>query len=906
MKRIMVEIKIATKRELKTFANGSKNCVPCRITNGILLRPNSFINFDLKNVEQKLTNLVISFRNISGNGFVNIKVDNYDQEYIISNSQRIEIPFIESLRISRTSKAIGEISITYLGGFYDSNNSFEEENENKIEKEKVDNNFEDLGFLESTFNIDSREDKILEAQKNAVNKLSSNVLSRMNRGQFIPKNGVIQNKQGDKVRPLNKKLFTNVKDKSVNFNDLKCNSHDISTLDNGEYKLLLFLGGTYWGLREHEMFFTMMKVYDIIVLSSPQFNKKSFDQEVDIGKIINKSFCIICDDSCYNSLTNNYNNYGIESLDKSKILNIKNFNHKDAIDKVLLMARDVNKINVKNVIKKDGDNIVTKKDTYDGDIKFKIVVPSYNSERWIRKTLESIASQKYKNYDVCIVDDKSTDKNQRKIIEEFCKKHNNENNTWKYIFNNKRKGALFNIANAIRNSNCKDEDVIITLDGDDWLYNENVLNRVFKEYKNSDTLLTYGQYISYPGKQSGHCKEYHPRIIKNREYRRDEWRMSHLRTFKYKLFKRIKEEDLIDPRKKVYFEMAWDLALMFPMAEMAGHRIKFISDFLYVYNRENPINDDKVNLNLQARTNGLIRKKKKYPYVDFEKLESKKEDMAVQNNKKLYTKTEREVISKSKDRTSISDNKNYPEFCKLAANDDKIFETFRRAPIYVETLEHVNYNTGLRYVKKFLNNKNPKVMNNMNKYRKNDDYGTPEIKNFGYGVGKLCPTTTRYISVLNDIINIFGDLDSYKIVEVGAGYGGQCKIIHDTYNIENYTIVDLDEAMMLIKKYLSKYNLNPTFESFDSLNEINSDLFISNYAFSECSRDIQNIYLEKLIKNSKNGFMLCNFVSNKFKLNSYSLQELQNKISSYDKKVFVEEEKPNTFAGNKLIYWKNA
>ncbi len=50
---------------------------------------------------------------------------------------------------------------------------------------------------------------------------------------------------------------------------------------------------------------------------------------------------------------------------------------------------------------------------------------------------------------------------------------------------------------------------------------------------------------------------------------------SALRTFKYKLWKNIKEEDLKN-REGKFYEAAWDLAFMFPMFEMAGEKIEFV------------------------------------------------------------------------------------------------------------------------------------------------------------------------------------------------------------------------------------------------------------------------------------------------------------------------------------------
>ena len=42
-------------------------------------------------------------------------------------------------------------------------------------------------------------------------------------------------------------------------------------------------------------------------------------------------------------------------------------------------------------------------------MRFSILIPNYNSESTIKKCLDSILNQKYKDYEVIIVDDMSTD-----------------------------------------------------------------------------------------------------------------------------------------------------------------------------------------------------------------------------------------------------------------------------------------------------------------------------------------------------------------------------------------------------------------------------------------------------------------------------------------------------------------
>ena len=52
------------------------------------------------------------------------------------------------------------------------------------------------------------------------------------------------------------------------------------------------------------------------------------------------------------------------------------------------------------------------------NIKFSIVTPVYNASGFIKDTLDSIKNQTYKNYEVLVTNDGSTD-NTEKVLEEY-------------------------------------------------------------------------------------------------------------------------------------------------------------------------------------------------------------------------------------------------------------------------------------------------------------------------------------------------------------------------------------------------------------------------------------------------------------------------------------------------------
>jgi len=237
-----------------------------------------------------------------------------------------------------------------------------------------------------------------------------------------------------------------------------------------------------------------------------------------------------------------------------------------------------------------------------------IIIPSYNNQQWYVRNLDSVFTQKYNNYTVKYIDDKSSD-----ATAALVQKYINENHYQhkiELISNTNRCGALCNIYNTIHT--CRDDAIIILLDGDDWFKHENVLAIINQVYQDPNIWLTYGSYVHYPYNPNGRCCciQIPPEIIKANAFREYTWVASHLRTFYAWLFKKVSQEDLLI--QKNYFPMAWDLAFMFPMLEMCGERFKFIPEALYIYNIANPLNDSKKNEQYQLFLDNFIRSKPKY------------------------------------------------------------------------------------------------------------------------------------------------------------------------------------------------------------------------------------------------------------------------------------------------------
>jgi len=242
-----------------------------------------------------------------------------------------------------------------------------------------------------------------------------------------------------------------------------------------------------------------------------------------------------------------------------------------------------------------------------------IIIPSYNNKKWHEKNLSSVISQNYNNFSVIYTDDCSGD-DTASAVESYINKKNLDFN-FKLIKNKQRLGAMLNLYNMIHS--CNDDDIILTLDGDDWLAHPNVCEKINTIYSNPNVWFTWGSYVNYPSNQRGCSKPIPRHVLDMNNYRRQPWCTSHLRTFYAKLFKNIKKEDFYGPNGK-WLDVAWDLSFYFPFVEMGGHKGRYINEILYMYNCDNPIQDYKIKLQEQMAMDRYIRTKK--PYTRLSKL----------------------------------------------------------------------------------------------------------------------------------------------------------------------------------------------------------------------------------------------------------------------------------------------
>jgi glycosyltransferase involved in cell wall biosynthesis len=236
-------------------------------------------------------------------------------------------------------------------------------------------------------------------------------------------------------------------------------------------------------------------------------------------------------------------------------------------------------------------------------MKLVIGVTLYNSGDVVEKTLGSIMAQSYENYVCYITDDLSTD-NSADVVENFIK-----NDERFILIRNKEKryqGGNYDLI-CRDTEGIDDEDVFVEVDGDDWLPDDKVFQRVVDYYSSGDIWIANGSF-RYSNGRNGFSS-----IITDFENLRNlPFTASHLRTWKIFLWRNIKREDLYDD-ENYYWTTTGDLSFMYPMLEMSGkEHYLFMPEVNYIYNEQNPLNDHKVNMGKVHFYNNYAKKKQKY------------------------------------------------------------------------------------------------------------------------------------------------------------------------------------------------------------------------------------------------------------------------------------------------------
>ncbi|MBM3207649.1 MAG: glycosyltransferase family 2 protein [Chlamydiae bacterium] len=207
---------------------------------------------------------------------------------------------------------------------------------------------------------------------------------------------------------------------------------------------------------------------------------------------------------------------------------------------------------------------------------FVVVIVGRDNNPFIEKSIHSVVSQNYKNFRIIYLSNESANQRILEIQENFGRER------FLIVHNDDDFVSFESMHKAIQN--CADHEIVVLLDGVDFISHEKVLNKLNKIYSTSPTWLTYGNYLDYPSykQKNQNNKPIAKRVIFNNSFRKQEISSSYFNSFYAGLFKQIRKEDLC--YKGGFLPASNPIAIIIPMLEMSGKHSRFIGEIMYLRN----------------------------------------------------------------------------------------------------------------------------------------------------------------------------------------------------------------------------------------------------------------------------------------------------------------------------------
>jgi glycosyltransferase involved in cell wall biosynthesis len=212
---------------------------------------------------------------------------------------------------------------------------------------------------------------------------------------------------------------------------------------------------------------------------------------------------------------------------------------------------------------------------------FLIVVTGYNCASFVKKCVDSLVNQTYRNFRTHIISDGSTDLTNSLVAKESLRL-----NDCTIFLMPENLGAACRRYQTI--SRVENDNFIILLMGLDDELLPDCLETIAEEYEKGKW-MTYGNWINQNGE--GLPKDFDlyfdEETHKNRDYRKVKYRSTAPNTFYKKLFDRIPAEDFKLNGK--WIDTTTESEVMFSCLEMCGkERIGVIEKPIYLYNQNLP------------------------------------------------------------------------------------------------------------------------------------------------------------------------------------------------------------------------------------------------------------------------------------------------------------------------------
>ena len=242
----------------------------------------------------------------------------------------------------------------------------------------------------------------------------------------------------------------------------------------------------------------------------------------------------------------------------------------------------------------------------------------------------------------------------------------------------------------------------------------------------------------------------------------------------------------------------------------------------------------------------------------------------------------------------------YVATVKKITSNPNLFNRFKQIPAYREVLECFDKELGEKFLEKLIERDDGIYKKALESVFLEDDLGRPLKYSYTTSELPLSPTTLNYVKVASDLQILFGE-DLGRVAEIGCGYGGQALAVDRLLRPTLITLFDLPPVLELVEQYLDSTILNSAYETkpLGKALPAKYDLVVSNYAWSELPAKLQRAYVDKVIKQSRRGYITMNSSPNSPRHGELSYQEIKELLP----KFVTYEEVPKTSENNYIIVW---
>lgn len=198
--------------------------------------------------------------------------------------------------------------------------------------------------------------------------------------------------------------------------------------------------------------------------------------------------------------------------------------------------------------------------------------------------------------------------------------------------NEERRYSMHNLVRAIDRSRPSPEDILVCLDGDDWLADCNALRIIAATYERFDCWMTYGSWLSNVANRAGGYDGMWPAYPEGtKDFRRHRFLGTAVRTWKKWLWDCLNEEDL-RTESGSYPRVSEDQMIMIPLLEMCGtERSRHIAQPIMTYNKLPNYPRDKDMDREGLRNAELIERRKPYARLQVKPAIAESPEMALQS-----------------------------------------------------------------------------------------------------------------------------------------------------------------------------------------------------------------------------------------------------------------------------------